>query len=1137
MAGKEDRLLARSWEQRKAHYNFVIVGSGYGGAISAARLAHAPLTPKPTVCVLERGKEWPVGSFPETLEGVLEEQRSPANPLGLYELLHYRDISVIKGSGLGGTSLVNANVAFVPDADVFRLSGWPREITLEVLLPYYQRAKGVLGVGPHPRAGELLKVQALDRRAQELQLRARALDIAVNFTIDGPNGFGAVQRPCIDCGDCVTGCNVGAKNTLYMNYLPMAASGGAEMFTQVKVEWLEKLNDGKWRVHGRRYETPFISSAFSMTADHVILGAGAINTPEILLRSQMHGLRLSPRAGSNFGGNGDFFGLAYNGDFRTNVLGFGNHLDSAWREHAPGPTIVAGLRYSGEDVSGRIVIEDLSFPSAYVDAARLAFALLRGEDTDAGDEAAERERRQRDLLPGLPRHPDCALNHTMLYLCMGFDDARGVMVFEAPWHEPDGRLRIEWPDAGRQGVFHRINEELRRHARAQGASFIANPLWTVFDVRHLITAHPLGGCPMGEDYLHGAADQYGRLFAADGEIHRGLFVADGSLIPSALGVNPFLTICALAERIVERKIEELQGNPYPDPRHAPVVQPAPSPAEILTLSESELERLFLRLETKPISWLINLGGRTFDFERRAIRNDDFWKGFFPQGHVLNTLSAGLLTGFQKQFTAAGRGGATGVTSDPDGHIRARNALEEVTLTAPDGDLPAGRYILLRYLDPPWQGFYDVLKVVDRDVLIGRAYLGEFPHGLRLFTFPMTRVYGFDQMTVDDHRRLYESAAAPSASELGGLWQMDVLSNANHSVGLAWLEFRLQPDGRLEARYTLMGLFEGLATPQFVHDHFRLTDFTVFRDEIRRLGPDLLIGKYITELPTEFSAAMPACSLGLLHVENTGGGPPRVGFHYLLRRMTSKEAGSSLLQPLLGMHLPDSVGLVFDEEMDGYYLAGITETTQPERPAGAADCRLQLRLTIRNLNDFIEGPSHEAQASGTIRFERFEEFAPAIIVIDPRGSVFHYLQINPETGEAEIRYQLTFRGLDGRRFVFLGRKIMQRQDAAGAGTLEEVLHDYTTLYYTVSEEQPEGGWRILGSGVLRFRTFENLPAIGNLAGFLRSFMVTGTEDARIRLQAQMRFLAFTAQFIQREYDPFGSTLRAISGGTGGAGERP
>ena len=120
-------MLATPWENRRSAYDFVVIGSGYGGAISAARLANAALNPKPSVCILERGKEWQPGQYPETTPEVLAATRSDLNPLGLYEFLNHPDISVIKGSGLGGTSLINANAALEADPKVFRDPRWPRD--------------------------------------------------------------------------------------------------------------------------------------------------------------------------------------------------------------------------------------------------------------------------------------------------------------------------------------------------------------------------------------------------------------------------------------------------------------------------------------------------------------------------------------------------------------------------------------------------------------------------------------------------------------------------------------------------------------------------------------------------------------------------------------------------------------------------------------------------------------------------------------------------------------------------------------------------------------------------------------------------------------------------------------------------
>ncbi|MBM3814564.1 MAG: GMC family oxidoreductase [Acidimicrobiia bacterium] len=1091
-------MLSRDWNELKDSYDFVIIGSGYGGAITAARIANSTLNPKPSVCILERGKEWKVGEFPDEFDKYVSEVRSDANPLGLYEVLNYPDISVLKGSGLGGTSLVNANVAIIPDEDVFKIDGWPKQVTRSTLMPYYDKAVKTLAALPHPRAGQLPKVQALQRRAAQAGLEAKPLNIAVNFDIDGKNAHGVDQKPCIDCGDCVTGCNVGAKNTLYMNYLPMAAKGGAEIYTQTKVEYIKKLDGGGWQIHGRHYKTKKSSKRFQLNARNVILAAGSINSTEILLRSsQLHGLSVSAAIGTRFGGNGDFFGLAYNGDNRTQVLGFGNHPNSPGAKMPPGPTIVAAIRYNQDGPAGkRFTIEDLTFAKAYVRGAQVAFASLRGEDTDAGDEAAEAERVARDFFGKEPYHADGALNHTMLYLCMGIDDVKGYFRWERPITERDGRVTISWPGAGKQKIFSLINEELRRHARREGASFLPNPLWSFLNLGHLVTAHPLGGCPMGEDYVSGVVDQFGRVFAADGSVHKGLFVADGAILPSALAVNPFLTISAVAERIAERVIKAEGGDAYPAPPVS-VGFAGLKPVEVISLSEVELERIFERAPCEPIEVMENKGGRNIDIAAERIENDEYWKGFFPKGNVLNEMSAMLYTGFKKKFTAKGKK-FVGLTSDTDGRINARNSLEKITIKQQTGDLPPGDYVLLRYLDPPWQGFYDVFKVVSKDLLIGRVYLGEYPNGLRMFTFPMTRAYDFSQMTAEDHRQLYEKAAVPTAQELQGAWRMEVISNANQAGGMAYLSFDNKPDGRLESRYQLMGVLEGLIAPTFTAEHFQLNDFTQFRDEIRILNKDLMIGRWITDLPVEPTAQ----SLGIFHVESK---PGRFGFYYLLRKAEAgKLPTNTLLSPLLDTRLPAGVGLTFDEQMVGQ------RTT------------FSVRMIIKDINEFIEGSEHEARMQGAIRLTNFQGQADVTFPIDEHRSYFNYLRINPETGEAEIRYYLEFTGLGGKLYSLEGRKLMQRDRSS-----DELLEDYTTLFSSVYEHTPAGKQELY-QDTLKFHTFEDLAAVGNLAGFLRSFRGTGTDDVRIQLMAQLRFHAFTGQFVQREYDPLAPPLAA--GGT-------
>jgi hypothetical protein len=647
----------------------------------------------------------------------------------------------------------------------------------------------------------------------------------------------------------------------------------------------------------------------------------------------------------------------------------------------------------------------------------------------------------------------------------------------------------------------------------------------MFNLRHLITAHPLGGCPMGDDYLQGAVDPFGRVFAGDGSVHQGLYVTDGSVIPSALGVNPFLTISALTERFAELRIR----NAYPAAARQ-VSMAGIDALDAIDYNEDQLEALFRRCPTMGIDTLVNKGGPPqIDTAAQTIRNDAYWKGFFPQGHVLNAMSSAIFTGFRKQFGVQ-NGKYNGITSDTDGRIQARNSLEEIEINHDTkGTLEPGRYILLRYLDPPWQGFYDVLKVINEDLLIGRVYLGEFPNGARMITFPMSRLYGFDQMTAPDHQALYATATVPAPADLEGVWRMDTVSNANHAGGIAYLQFDNKPDGSFAARYELLGLMEGLVVPSFLKDHFQLNDFTPFHDEIRKVTADFLVGTYMTALAPAVAGLLGTSSLGLFHAQANG----QFGFYYTLTRMTRKELPTNtLLQPFLDAQLPDGVGMLFDEQMQGWYFPSMFTPASDRAgdltigaripaagdPADAFSCVLDGRMTITDVNEFIDGYAHEASIKGTMTFGEFEGMKAAVFAIDESNSRFNYLRVNPATGEAEMRYHIEFAAPDGRRFTFQGTKYMQKDGGGGWQGIAELLQDYTTLYCHVYEQMAGGALRETGTAYLKFRTFEDLAAVGNLAGFLASFQVTGTSDPAMQMQARLRFIAFTAQFVQREYDP-------------------
>ena len=216
----------------------IVIGSGYGGAITAARLAQR-MPNGSRLAILERGREWVPGTFPDSfVRGAKEfrngtvpfvEKPKPANQLGLYDMVYNDDINVLSGNALGGTSTINANVAVIPDADVFMQSPWPTALRhRELLEGYYQRAAVELNLQQIDESTP--KAVALAAIGKKMCAPVYPADVSVSYRgrgLDecGRNSQGMIQRPCTLCADCTSGCNVGAKNTLQMNYLPLAQAG------------------------------------------------------------------------------------------------------------------------------------------------------------------------------------------------------------------------------------------------------------------------------------------------------------------------------------------------------------------------------------------------------------------------------------------------------------------------------------------------------------------------------------------------------------------------------------------------------------------------------------------------------------------------------------------------------------------------------------------------------------------------------------------------------------------------------------------------------------------------------------------------------------------------------------------------
>jgi cholesterol oxidase len=527
--------LSLSLDRLAPLYDAIVVGSGYGGGVAAARLARAGLR----LAVIERGREIPTGSFPARFPEMTREfqitgaRGRTGAATALYDVRLGEDMHVVVGCGLGGGSLINAGVALRPDARVFLDPVWPGQIVQDGLLDEgYLRAGRWLRPAHHGGAAALDRFKALAAAAEALGAAPVNPPVAVSFA-ETVNPAGIVQPACTLCGDCCAGCNVGAKNTVALTYLAEAARHGAAIFTGLSVRHVGRGDGGLWNVaiaaSDGRIAVPAV-----IAAPLVVLAAGALGTTEILLRSRERGLALSDCLGTRFSANGDIIAFGYGAKVPVNAIGVG---------HPPRfDGITVGTAVAGQleltdvaDLERQMCIQEGALPSALAPALPVMF-VPNGRLLGA----------LQSLISGVYKGPFAGLQ---TFFAVSHDDSGGRFRLDAD------RLVLTWPGARNQPVYQRLDAALAALAERTGGSYVRNPLAGTVMGHQPATAHPLGGAGMGRDRGDGVVDHAGRLFdsrpgVATNGVHDGLYVMDGAVIPRSLGVNPLLTITALAERSV-----------------------------------------------------------------------------------------------------------------------------------------------------------------------------------------------------------------------------------------------------------------------------------------------------------------------------------------------------------------------------------------------------------------------------------------------------------------------------------------------------------------------------------------------------------------------------------------------------------
>lgn len=540
-------------------FDVVVVGSGFGGSVMSCRLVEKGMK----VCLLERGKEYGMYDFPRRIHDVKKSIFWDPKD-GKYGHMEFRDypdhdIMSVTGSGLGGGSLIYANVLLPMPEDFFK--GWPYGITRADLDPYYQQVLSMMEASPYPykkdpyytdtpktRTMEEASAGVIDNPAADVKFVLP--DLAVWFKGDFPgeqmkNKHGAIQSKCNKCGECDVGCNIKAKNTLDLNYIFKARhdeKNPLEVRCSAELVDLERLAEG-FEV---TYQNPETKEKTVVRAKKVILSCGSIGSSKVMINLKKKGRipNVSPTLGRNWCGNGDLLGFAR----KTKKVA----------EPTNGPTITTGIQYQYKEgykdgFPHGMIIEDAGLPlglswylaaktpSAHslIEAMGLGLSFVKSWFTRVlGFKSAHAEYNIGDEIADCLENNE-GLRHTVGLLGMGRDRSSGVIDTDE-----EGEPVVQWEIEESQLHFDRVTEEMKKISKAAGGDFMGNPLTKL---NKIAAVHPLGGCIMAETAEQGVVDRNGEVFG-----EQGLYVIDGSILPSSVGPNPSLTIAAMAESLAER---------------------------------------------------------------------------------------------------------------------------------------------------------------------------------------------------------------------------------------------------------------------------------------------------------------------------------------------------------------------------------------------------------------------------------------------------------------------------------------------------------------------------------------------------------------------------------------------------------
>ena len=524
-------------------YDFVIIGSGFGGSVSAMRLTEKGYK----VLVLERGKRFLDQDYPRTNWNIFKYLWAPfIRCFGILQLSLFNGFFVFHSSGVGGGSLVYAGVLMEPDDSFFDAKNWRHFGNWRsILAPHYATARHMLGVTRNPSlwaADEALRVVSDELGFGDT---FQATDVGVFFNEDSQevsdpyfDGQGPPRAGCNHCGGCMVGCRYNSKNTLVKNYLFFAEKWGAEVRGEAIVKDIQPLPGGQ--PDGARYEVVYQSSTnwfwkpkHRIRARNVILSAGVLGTNDLLLKCREESNSLpdiSSRLGETVRTNSEAFLGGFN---RKEVVDHSKGLAITSIFQADKTTRVEPVRFSdGSSLIFWLVSAPFYKPRGEI-LKRLGIFLL-----EILKQPGTFFRMK--FKPGLTRRGTALMVMQTENNLMRLVSGRSLMTLFRRGLVAEHDLEHTVPVNTTLG--HEVAQIFAREIKGEPVGTILEALFNV-----PMTAHMLGGCMFGRDANEGVVDLDCQVFN-----YPGLYVVDGSIVPANPGINPSLTITAMAEYAMSR---------------------------------------------------------------------------------------------------------------------------------------------------------------------------------------------------------------------------------------------------------------------------------------------------------------------------------------------------------------------------------------------------------------------------------------------------------------------------------------------------------------------------------------------------------------------------------------------------------